>query len=58
VIVQDSNVNGHPVRPSHGPGRMEALEEFLAGNNEFESDRSRECLLHTMHPKGYLKRVK
>lgn len=58
VIVQDSNINGHPVYPGHGPGPMEAIDAFLAGDDRFESDRSRESLLHTMHPKGYLKRVK
>jgi cephalosporin hydroxylase len=58
LIVQDSNVNGHPVYPAHGPGPMEALEEFLASTDEFVADRSRERMLLSMHPKGYLKRVK
>jgi cephalosporin hydroxylase len=58
LIVQDSNVNGHPVYPTHGPGPMEAIEEFLARTDEFVADRSRERMLLTMHPKGYLKRVK
>lgn len=58
LIVQDTNVNGHPVRSDFGPGPMEAVDEFLAGNSDFVSDRSREHLLFSMHPKGYLKRVK
>lgn len=58
VIVQDTNINGHPVRPDYGPGPWEAVEEFLAENKDFESDRSRERLLFTMHPRGYLKRVR
>ena len=58
VIVQDTNVNGHPVRPDFGPGPMEAVEEFLARDSRFESDRSRERLLFTEHPKGYLKRIR
>lgn len=58
LIVQDTNLNGHPVDPAFGPGPMEALEEFLAGNPGFEPDRSRERLLFTMHPGGYLKRVR
>jgi cephalosporin hydroxylase len=58
LIVQDTNVNGHPVVKDFGPGPMEALEEFLATNTQFESDLTRERLLFTMHPKGYLKRMR
>ena len=58
LIVQDTNVNGHPVFPEHGPGPWEAVEEFLVRNPQFEVDRSRERLLFTMHPRGYLKRVR
>jgi cephalosporin hydroxylase len=58
VIVQDTNVNGHPVLPEFGPGPMEAVEAFLAENDSFAPDPRREKLLFTMHPRGYLKRVK
>jgi cephalosporin hydroxylase len=58
VIVQDSNVNGHPVWPDFGPGPFEAIEEFLAENDEFQVDKRRERLLFTMHPNGYLRRVR
>ena len=58
VIVQDGNVNGHPVVPEFGPGPYEAAEAFLAADDRFIADRSRERFLFTMHPKGYLKRVK
>lgn len=58
LIVQEGNVNGHPVFPSHGPGPMEALEAFLAERDDFEPDQSRERLILTLHPKGYLKRAK
>jgi cephalosporin hydroxylase len=57
LIVQDTDVNGHPVMESFGPGPMEAVEAFLRGNAAFRSDRSRERLLFTLAPKGYLKRV-
>lgn len=58
IIVQDTNVNGHPVFKDFGPGPMEAVDEFLAQNNRFAPDPARERLLFTMHPKGYLKRVR
>lgn len=58
LIVQDTNINGHPVRPGFGPGPMEAVLEFLASDDRFESDRTQERLLFTMHPRGYLRRVR
>jgi cephalosporin hydroxylase len=56
LVVEDTNVNGHPVLPDHGPGPMEAVDEFLATTNEFEVDRSREKLLLSFNPSGYLRR--
>jgi cephalosporin hydroxylase len=58
VIVQDTVVNGHPIWPEWGPGPYEAVEEFLAGNDQFEPDRDRERLLVTLCRKGFLKRIK
>ena len=58
LIVQDTNVNGHPVLEKFGPGPMEAVNEFLATNDEFHRDREAERLMFTMHPKGYLKKIK
>ena len=58
LIVQDTSVNGHPVAPDHGPGPMEAVDAFLASDDRFQADRTREAMLFTLHPKGYLKRVK
>ena len=57
LIVQDSNVNGHPVWSDFGPGPMEAIEAFLMSNGDFEPDRDRERLLYTTNPRGYLKRL-
>lgn len=56
MIVEDTNVNGHPVQHKHGPGPMEALEEFLDENKEFVVDTSREKHYLTFNPKGYLKK--
>jgi len=57
LIVEDTNVNGHPVCHKHGPGPMEARARFLPDHPEFETDLSRERLGITAHPKGFLKRV-
>jgi cephalosporin hydroxylase len=58
IVVEDSNINGHPALPSFGPGPMEALKNFLSTNDEFEIDASCEKFLLTFNPSGYLKRVR
>jgi cephalosporin hydroxylase len=58
MIVFDTDLNGHPVRPEYGPGPMEAVEEFLKADDRFVSDPGRERFMLTMCPKGYLKRIK
>jgi cephalosporin hydroxylase len=58
LIVEDSNVNGHPVLPEHGPGPAEAIAAFLPAHPEFERDASREKFLLTYNPGGYLRRVR
>ena len=57
LIVEDSNMNGHPVAEEFGPGPMEAIEEFLRGTNDFEIDKDREKFYLTFNPSGYLKRT-
>ncbi len=56
VIVEDSNVNGHPVVPDFGPGPAEAVARFLTETDEFEVDQSREKFLLTFNPSGYLRK--
>jgi cephalosporin hydroxylase len=61
IIVQDSNVNGHPVLPNFAGGQggpWEAVEQSLKSNDNFEIDKTRERLLLTFVPNGYLKRIK
>lgn len=56
LIVEDTNVNGHPTSPDFGAGPYEAVEEFLQGNAEFTVDETREKFLMTFNPRGFLKR--
>jgi cephalosporin hydroxylase len=59
IIVEDSNVGGHPVYKRYGPGPYEAIEAFLsesAGKN-FSIDKSREKFYLTFNPNGYLKKI-
>lgn len=58
LIVEDTNINGHPAYPSFGPGPYEAVQEFLSVNSDFVIDESREKFLMTFNPNGYLKRVR
>lgn len=58
IVVQDTNINGHPVRNVHDAGPWEAVEEFLKTNKNFEIDHSKEKFLTTHYPSGFLKRVK
>jgi cephalosporin hydroxylase len=56
VIVEDSNIG--QIRKDLMPGPLQAVETFLAGNDEFEIDREREKFLITFNPSGYLRRVR
>ncbi len=56
VIVEDSNIGR--IRKDLMPGPLEAIQTFLAKNDGFEIDRSREKFLITFNPSGYLKRVR
>ena len=58
MVVEDSNLNGHPVMPHWGEGPLEAIRDFLKENDKFEIDRSREKFYMTFNPSGYLKRIR
>jgi cephalosporin hydroxylase len=57
LIVEDSNINGHPVLADFGPGPMEAIHDFLIENTEFQIDKSREKFLLTVSPDGFLRKM-
>ena len=57
LIVEDTNVNGHPVFRLHGEGPMEAVEQFVRVHTDFVVDRQKEKFFMTFNPKGYLRCV-
>lgn len=58
LIVEDTNINGHPVLPEFGPGPMKAVAEFLEGNPGFVIDEGKEKFFMTFNPRGFLLRVR
>jgi len=57
LIVEDTNVNGHPASPDHGPGPWEAVHDFLSRNQGFQIDLSCQRHLLTFFPDGWLRRI-
>jgi cephalosporin hydroxylase len=66
IIVQDSDINGHPVvlDPTGvggiyagQAGPWEAIQEFVASDKRFKSDLDRERLMLTFNTNGFLRRV-
>ena len=60
MIVEDSDLNGHPIYPSYGAGPFEAIEIYMRehNNGKFINDKIRENMyLITNAVNGYLKKV-
>jgi cephalosporin hydroxylase len=57
LVVEDTNVHGHPVAPEHGPGPTEAIAAFLQETHDFVIDPTPEKFYLTFNPRGYLRRV-
>jgi cephalosporin hydroxylase len=58
LVVEDTNVNGHPAAPDHGPGPYEAVQAFLATDPGYEVDARCERYYLTQNPSGYLRRAR
>lgn len=56
LIVEDTNINGHPALREFGPGPMEALDLYLKEDDAFEIDSTREKFYMTFNPRGYLRK--
>lgn len=57
IIVEDTNLSGHPVCAEMPTGPWEAVEEWLSEHPEFTRDRLREKFQLTANPGGYLRRL-
>lgn len=58
LVVGSTHLDGVPTQPGSGPGPYEAVRRFLeeSAGKEFEKDLSREMMVLTFNPGGWLRR--
>jgi cephalosporin hydroxylase len=57
MIVEDTNIHGHPIRADCPEGPYEAVQEWLTRHDDFVIDSEIEPIVSHC-PKGYLQRIK
>ena len=60
LVVEDTHIDGIPTFPHLGPGPSAAVNRFLAepAGQDFERDLTREAMVMTFNPGGWLRRKK
>ena len=58
IIVEDTHLDGVPTHPESGLGPYSAVRRFLSdgGGKDFEVDESREAMVMTFNPGGWLRK--